>query len=411
MFVILILYSSNPIDIAILADYLLAVLLASVDGARLMELSEFVSRRKFIERQVRAQYRAIAGCSVGAVTPVRRKFPAAERTPQRRRQTWTNQMDATEESGSSDTVDSAGGSSTVYPIDNICGSYWNANRPASDSEYWPHGEYDIDTDQNLADYWAGLYGFEAGGEDGPPFQFTVGLPTPAPVSRSHERPERHGQLLRERRGRTPGPGLFDQFIDHVVGVDGQPLVVSQEIADAGVEQITGDQLKSLYKGELTNWSELGGPDREIQVLGRVKGSGTRTSLVSKSLATPRKTRASPTVMARTSASYGHRTGRQRYHYLALASVVRTAWLESGLTSTQRVRQLSGRKRREPPTRLLPPLPGGPTWSRGKSSRTRSRGHRLILADIGQDTFVAPNNYFKLGARRREEERAKLPDQV
>ena len=44
----------------------------------------------------------------------------------------------------------SGGSSTVYPIANSAASYWNANRPASDSEYWPHGEYDIDTD-NVVD--------------------------------------------------------------------------------------------------------------------------------------------------------------------------------------------------------------------------------------------------------------------
>jgi phosphate transport system substrate-binding protein len=35
---------------------------------------------------------------------------------------------------------------------------------------------------------------------------------------------------------------------------------------------------------------------------------------------------------------------------------------------------------------------------------------MMLTDFGQDFFVAPNNYFRLGSRRREEQRAKLPDQ-
>jgi phosphate transport system substrate-binding protein len=35
---------------------------------------------------------------------------------------------------------------------------------------------------------------------------------------------------------------------------------------------------------------------------------------------------------------------------------------------------------------------------------------MILSDFGQETFVAPNNYFMLGERRREEQLAKLPDQ-
>jgi phosphate transport system substrate-binding protein len=34
---------------------------------------------------------------------------------------------------------------------------------------------------------------------------------------------------------------------------------------------------------------------------------------------------------------------------------------------------------------------------------------MILHDFGQDTFVAPNNYFTLSAARQEEELAKLPE--
>jgi phosphate transport system substrate-binding protein len=35
---------------------------------------------------------------------------------------------------------------------------------------------------------------------------------------------------------------------------------------------------------------------------------------------------------------------------------------------------------------------------------------MCLSEFGQETFVAPNNYFTLGQRRLEEQRAKLPDQ-
>ncbi len=48
-----------------------------------------------------------------------------------------------------------------------------------------------------------------------------------------------------------------------------------------------------------------------------------------------------------------------------------------------------------------------TWE--GTSKKEAAVINMILSDFGQDTFVAPNNYFKLGARRREEERAKLPD--
>ena len=43
-------------------------------------------------------------------------------------------------------------------------------------------------------------------------------------------------------------------------------------------QVTGlakDELVSIYKGEIRNWSELGGADEAIVVIGRESGSGTR----------------------------------------------------------------------------------------------------------------------------------------
>ncbi len=41
-----------------------------------------------------------------------------------------------------------------------------------------------------------------------------------------------------------------------------------------VSKITLEQLKAIYKGELTNWKELGGPDLKIVVISRDTSSGT-----------------------------------------------------------------------------------------------------------------------------------------
>jgi phosphate transport system substrate-binding protein len=41
-----------------------------------------------------------------------------------------------------------------------------------------------------------------------------------------------------------------------------------------VTNLTLDQLKALYKGEIKNWKEVGGPDREIVVVSRDTSSGT-----------------------------------------------------------------------------------------------------------------------------------------
>jgi len=41
-----------------------------------------------------------------------------------------------------------------------------------------------------------------------------------------------------------------------------------------ITNITLDQLKQIYKGEIKNWNEIGGPDRKIVVISRDTSSGT-----------------------------------------------------------------------------------------------------------------------------------------
>ena len=57
-----------------------------------------------------------------------------------------------------------------------------------------------------------------------------------------------------------------------VAKDGIAIIVNPEnpVADLSVEQIA-----QIFKGEVTNWSELGGSDGQIVPIGREAGSGTR----------------------------------------------------------------------------------------------------------------------------------------
>ncbi|MGN1275639.1 MAG: phosphate ABC transporter substrate-binding protein [Floccifex sp.] len=64
------------------------------------------------------------------------------------------------------------------------------------------------------------------------------------------------------------------LVENVVAVDGIALIVDKE---NGVTDLTTDQLASIYKGEITNWSEVGGSDQAIVVIGRENGSGTRSA--------------------------------------------------------------------------------------------------------------------------------------
>jgi len=63
-------------------------------------------------------------------------------------------------------------------------------------------------------------------------------------------------------------------VGHVVALDGVAIVVNPA---NGVEDLTVEQIAQIFKGEITNWSELGGEDAEIAVLGREDGSGTRSA--------------------------------------------------------------------------------------------------------------------------------------
>ncbi|MCR4842692.1 MAG: phosphate ABC transporter substrate-binding protein [Eubacterium sp.] len=61
-------------------------------------------------------------------------------------------------------------------------------------------------------------------------------------------------------------------VENVVAIDG--IAVITDPANP-VSDLTTEQLVSIYKGEITNWSELGGDDEAIVVIGREAGSGTR----------------------------------------------------------------------------------------------------------------------------------------
>ena len=57
-----------------------------------------------------------------------------------------------------------------------------------------------------------------------------------------------------------------------IALDGIAIIVNNA---SKVEDLTIDQLKQMFTGEITNWSEVGGDDGEIVLIGREAGSGTR----------------------------------------------------------------------------------------------------------------------------------------
>ena len=67
----------------------------------------------------------------------------------------------------------------------------------------------------------------------------------------------------------------DRFQEFKIGMDGISVAVSDEIYQDGVKDLNREQVKQIYTGEITNWNEVGGPDKDIYVVSREYGSGTR----------------------------------------------------------------------------------------------------------------------------------------
>lgn len=60
-----------------------------------------------------------------------------------------------------------------------------------------------------------------------------------------------------------------------IGKDAVVPVVSSEIYDAGITALTLQQIADIYTGKISNWSELGGPDRDILCVDKETSRGTR----------------------------------------------------------------------------------------------------------------------------------------
>ncbi|SFH03605.1 phosphate transport system substrate-binding protein [Halopelagius inordinatus] len=253
-------------------------------------LTEGVSRRQFLVTSGVVGAAGLAGCSGDAgESNESGGGDTSEPSGQATAGGSESETDSeSTESGMDTSMLTAEGSSTVYPIANKGSSYWNSNAPADDGEYWGSNDEgsvpgwgEIETDQRLADYFASLYGFEPTGQQAtPPFATSIAL------SHSGTGCKSVADGLVDI-GNSSGPitaelgwseeKASEEVVDHVLGRDGQPVVVSKDIYDAGVTQLTGEQIRQIYQGEVSNWSEVGGPDQEIYAIGRAEGSGTDTS--------------------------------------------------------------------------------------------------------------------------------------
>ncbi|MFI6221939.1 PstS family phosphate ABC transporter substrate-binding protein [Nocardia salmonicida] len=97
-----------------------------------------------------------------------------------------------------------------------------------------------------------------------------------------------------RAGQTPnmlaiGDGAKGNTFE---GLIGRPLAVGSFSMvlhpGVGLKDLTTQQIRDLYRGNVKNWSQLGGPDLPVVLIDRTAGSGTRRALESRLLEDDRK---------------------------------------------------------------------------------------------------------------------------
>ncbi len=76
--------------------------------------------------------------------------------------------------------------------------------------------------------------------------------------------------------KEPTPGAYKDLVDHQMAAVVFTLVVNNDL-QGKVSNLTTDQIKQIYTGQVTNWSQLGGPNEVITVINRPLASGTRAT--------------------------------------------------------------------------------------------------------------------------------------
>ncbi|MEP0262487.1 phosphate ABC transporter substrate-binding protein [Dokdonia sp.] len=84
-----------------------------------------------------------------------------------------------------------------------------------------------------------------------------------------------GMISRDITSKEKGLYPSILFKTQAIGKDAVIPAISSEIYDAGITTLTLEQIAKIYKGEITNWSALQGPNKDILVIDKEKSRGTR----------------------------------------------------------------------------------------------------------------------------------------
>ncbi|MEG6615493.1 phosphate ABC transporter substrate-binding protein [Peptococcaceae bacterium 1198_IL3148] len=80
-----------------------------------------------------------------------------------------------------------------------------------------------------------------------------------------------GAASRNLKDSEQGQGL----VEHKIAIDG--IAIASNAKNTAVDNLTIEQVRKIFAGEISNWKEVGGDDAKINVVSREDGSGTRSA--------------------------------------------------------------------------------------------------------------------------------------
>lgn len=86
----------------------------------------------------------------------------------------------------------------------------------------------------------------------------------------------NSDVFGSQKAPASNPHLYDNLTDHQVAAVVFTLVVNNDLKGK-VGNLTTDEIKQIFTGQVTNWSQLGGPNEAITVVIRPTTSGTRAT--------------------------------------------------------------------------------------------------------------------------------------
>jgi phosphate transport system substrate-binding protein len=78
---------------------------------------------------------------------------------------------------------------------------------------------------------------------------------------------------------------FDELVEYQLALSSFSIVTHPGV---GLPNLTTQQVRDLYRGNIKNWNQIGGPDQPVVLIDREAGSGTRTALEKRLLEGNRK---------------------------------------------------------------------------------------------------------------------------